>query len=471
MKGTFNSMTLPKNIAHMINFIAGDITDSSCWPSFSLTDGTMIDTIVNAANPTLMGSNQGVDGTLHNRINTLSYNGLSFNDNICKELETIPYNNAIRCKRGHAITTNGYGLCNKIIHVVGSKYDGKLIKKTENDVEKTLAPEPYICSSSCIHTLESCYHNIVEEIKKNPDIKFIGIPIVGAGEYKFPFDLAVNIAVASIGNALINWKLKDEEYFEMVSLEKIYFFVYGKDDNEMTQKLLLAKQIFNKYKPYFRENKQVVFQTSTLAHFRYMKELWKYDSQKGYFAIARGLRFFLMIIRSLFIPSMRIKDFFGQMDWHKRRQVVEVCVLLKTFFPLTLWYVLHFIPKSFRPWLETIFTAIIIIFLIDTVTYLLTLIIMADVQRPSANIIRSMIMLFINYIEISFDLTFLYYVQYKVRFREALAFGFLNEQTITELDSLKDYLFAVSNTGLKFFLVTLVFGYFFNHMHQREFRS
>lgn len=110
-------------------------------------------------------------------------------------------------------------------------------------------------------------------------------------------------------------------------------------------------------------------------------------------------------------------------------------------------------------------------FLVDTVTYLLTLIIMADIQRPSANIIRSMIMLFVNYIEISFDLAFLYYVQYKVRFREALAFGFLNEKTITELNSLKDYLFAASNTGLKFFLVTLVFGYFFNHMHQREFRS
>ena len=158
MKGTFNSMTLPKNIAHMINFIAGDITDSNYWPSFSLTDGNMIDTIVNAANPTLMGSNQGVDGALHDRINSLSYDNLSFNENICRELETIPYNNTIRCKRGHAITTNGYGLCNKIIHVVGSKYDGKLIKETENGVEKTIDPKPYICSSSCIHTLESCYH-------------------------------------------------------------------------------------------------------------------------------------------------------------------------------------------------------------------------------------------------------------------------------------------------------------------------
>lgn len=96
---------------------------------------------------------------------------------------------------------------------------------------------------------------------------------------------------------------------------------------------------------------------------------------------------------------------------------------------------------------------------------------MSDVQRPSANIIRSMIMLFINYIEISFDLAFLYYIHYKVSFREALAFGFWGERVIEELHSVIDYILVASNTGLKFFLVTLAFGYFFNHMHEREFRS
>lgn len=134
-----------------------------------------------------MGSNQGVDGLLHDKINAIAKDGLTFNEHICHELETISYNNTVRCKRGHAITTKGYGLCNKVIHVVGSKYDGRLIKKTENGIEKTEATKPYICTSSCIHTLESCYYNIVEEIKKNPNIKFIGIPIIGSGEYKFPY--------------------------------------------------------------------------------------------------------------------------------------------------------------------------------------------------------------------------------------------------------------------------------------------
>ena len=80
-------------------------------------------------------------------------------------------------------------------------------------------------------------------------------------------------------------------------------------------------------------------------------------------------------------------------------------------------------------------------------------------------------MLLFNYIEISCDLAFLYYIHYDVRFREALAFGFLGEKIINELNTVDDYLLVTANTGLKFFLITLVFGYFFNHMHQREFRS
>ena len=464
-------MTSPKNIAYMINIIAGDITDSSCWPGYSLTSENKIDTIVNAAKPTLMGSNQGVDGALHAKIDAISEDGLTFNKHICCELKSLSSHNAIRCKRGHAITTKGYGLCNNVIHVVGSKYDGKLVQKTENGRKITEAKKHHICTSSCIHTLESCYYNIVEEIKKNPDIRFLGIPIIGSGEYKFPFELAVNIAIASIGNALLDWQSKDAEYFELVSLEKIYFFVYDADSDKLNEKLTTAKQIFNKYKPYFLENRQVVFQSSTLAHLRYMNELWKYDSQKGYFAIARGFRIVLMIIRSLFIPTMYIKDIFGQLDWYKRRQTVEICVFIKSLFPLALWGILKFLSMPHIAFFESIFKSIIIISLVDTVTYLLVLIIMTDIQRPSANIIRSMIMLLFNYIEISCDLALLYYIQYNVRFREALAFGFLGEKIINELNTVTDYLLVTANTGLKFFLITLVFGYFFNHMRQREFRS
>lgn len=464
-------MPSPKNIAYMINIIAGDITDSSCWPSYSLTSENKIDTIVNAAKPTLMGSNQGVDGALHSKIDSILEDGLKFKDLICRELNSLSSHNAIRCKRGHAVTTKGYGLCNQVIHVVGSKYDGNMIEKIENGVKITEAKKHHICTSSCIHTLESCYYNIIEEIKKNPDIRFLGIPIIGSGEYQFPFELAVNIAIASIGNALLDWQSKDAEYFELVNLEKIYFFVYDSDSHKLNEKLIMTKQTLSKYRPYFQKNRPVVFQSSTIAHFRYMKELWKYDSQKGYFAIARGFRLLLMLLRTVFIPTMRIKDIFGKIDWYKRRHTVEICVFIKTLFPLALWGILKLLPMSHIAYFEVVFKRIIIIFLIDTVTYLLVLIIMADIQRPSANLIRSMIMLLLNYIEISCDLAFLYYIHYDVRFREALAFGFLGEKIIDGLNTATDYLLVTANAGLKFFLITLVFGYFFNQMREREFRS
>ena len=34
-----------------------------------------------------------------------------------------------------------------------------------------------------------------------------------------------------------------------------------------------------------------------------------------------------------------------------------------------------------------------------------------------------------------------------------------------------DYVFTLVNNGIRFFFITLMFGYFADHMHQRKFRS
>ena len=44
--------------------------------------------------------------------------------------------------------------------------------------------------------------------------------------------------------------------------------------------------------------------------------------------------------------------------------------------------------------------------MLDMITYLLMLILMSDIQRPSANIIRSLRMFFVNYIELHWILLF-----------------------------------------------------------------
>lgn len=179
----------PKNISYMFSIVTGNITDSALWKKYH------IDTLVNAANPTLMGSNQGVDGEIHKIFDHYLHKKRSkkkykqkfkstLNKNICAELNTTRDPHLIRCKRGEAVTTDGYGLCNKIIHVVGAEYNGNPIAGSKHNFS-------HCCTSSCIHTLESCYFNIIKEIRKHSDIKGVTIPIVGSGLYNFPFDLAV----------------------------------------------------------------------------------------------------------------------------------------------------------------------------------------------------------------------------------------------------------------------------------------
>ena len=93
--------------------------------------------------------------------------------------------------------TKAYGLCDYVIHVVGSVFDAET-GKTPRFLGKWMKKHN-ICSSSRVRTLESCYREIVRIIREHPDIKNVAVPIVGSGEYGFPFKMAVKTAIAGIG--------------------------------------------------------------------------------------------------------------------------------------------------------------------------------------------------------------------------------------------------------------------------------
>lgn len=423
-----------------------------------------IDTIVNAAKPTLMGSDQGVDGSIHKAIDSAQGKRGYFNDMICNELGTGGVENLIRCQRGEAILTSGHGLCKYIIHVVGAKYDGGrgIIRE---------------CSSSTVQVLESCYYNIVEVIKVHPDIERVAIPVISSGEYGFPFPEAVKIAVTSVYNAIIEWKLHDFELFELSGLKRIYFFVYDENEVILQKRLQEGNEIIEKYEPIMAREKRTVFQSSARAHLRYWKEIIEYDENRGYFSGAKLVRELLMFIRLFFLPAMALKDWIGGRNWERRRQFVEWFAIVKVFIPILFYLMATYkgalISPAVREW---IFPILLIYNMSDTITYLLTLVIMADIQRPSANIIRSMIMLFVNYLEVSFGMAYLCYGYYgqagkNILFREAIAFGALGIGSKDNMMLEMDYVFTFADAGIKFFFITLVFGYFANHMHQRKFRS
>ena len=143
--------------------------------------------------------------------------------------------------------------------------------------------------------------------------------------------------------------------------------------------------------------------------------------------------------------------------------------------PFLSWLLIRYFSLPFRGLVEIVLYVVIFYNLLDTVTYLIVLLVMADIQNPSANVIRSLILLVFNYLEIAFGLAYFYYLNYRnigILYREALRMGLLGgEINGIEINTMYEYFLLYSNTVLKFFTVTLVFGYLIGHMRQRKFKS
>ena len=454
------------NIASMIEIEAEEIT--------SFVQKNCIDAIVNAASPMLMGSRKtGVDKKVHEVIDRKMGERGAFNKLIREEVDKgkeLPVN-VVRCQRGQAIVTSGDKFSKYVIHVVGTKYDGprhdRHQKKHKKGKENNIS-----VSSSCVQKLENCYLEIVRQIRTHPDIRTVAIPVISSGNYGFPFELAVRIALVSLGNALTGWKNEDPELFDDSLLKKIYICVY--DTNLKKQRSLCknARKIWRQYRPIFSQNRKAVYQKSFEGHVRYLIEIFKYDGQRGYFAIAKIFRLLLLLSRTLFLPVVILKDVIGGYDWKKRRTVVEFTAFVKLLLPV-LMYGIVLTRVSDLSFLNKIMVVITAYMMTDTITYLLTLIVLADIQRPSANVIRSLIFLFINYLEVSLDIAILYYILNSsvITFEQAVQFAILPETVDAIIDSGGNIAILYLNYGVKFFFMTVALGYFSNHMRQRKFSS
>lgn len=462
-----------KNVRFMFHVVQGDISNETLlkdiYRDTSLKKKMQMDAIVNAAKPTLMGSSQGVDGAIHAKIDAFLGGDGEFNKRICEELEQRNEGdgNRIRCRRGQAVITKGYNLSEYIIHVVGSLYDGQYGWK------KIL----FSCSSSRIRTLESCYREIIRIAREHPDIKNIGVPIIGSGEYGFPFDMAVKIAVTALGNALLEWQREDREYFDdrTEGLQNIFFFVWdnSSDSSIINEKVKTVKTVLREYRKNFGRGRQVVSHYSPQSQQQYLFEILRYDRDRGYFCIARLIRIILTGLRFFSIYTY-LKDLFGRKNWQRRRFWVEMTVALKIGMAVLFGYLLvHCSQAAIEEagfWLK----GILYYNLADTITYLISLILMADIQKPSANVIRSMLLLLLNYVEVSIEAACLYFLQYRTEgmtFLQALQPGLMGELPEGfKLCSLGDYLLYYGNTAVKFFFITMAFGYLSGHLRQRTFR-
>ena len=156
--------------------IVGDITN------------LRIDSIVNAANSTLLGGG-GVDGAIHK----------AAGPELLIECRTLN-----GCETGDAKITQGYNLPSKfIIHAVGPIWeDGK-----NNEIE----------------LLEKCYIKSLA-LAEAKQLKSIAFPCISTGIYGFPKSPAAKIATTTVAKYLLT--------VPNTSLEEIIFCCFSEEDLE-----------------------------------------------------------------------------------------------------------------------------------------------------------------------------------------------------------------------------------------------
>jgi len=125
-----------------------------------------VDAIVNAANESLMGGG-GVDGAIHRAAGPALRHE-------CRRLQG--------CKTGQARITSGFDLKAKfVIHTVGPVWQGGQSGEAE--------------------LLRSCYRECVAVAEAN-NISSIAFPAISTGAYDYPKQVATEIAVETVSNAV-----------------------------------------------------------------------------------------------------------------------------------------------------------------------------------------------------------------------------------------------------------------------------
>jgi len=156
---------------------------------------------------------------------------------------------------------------------------------------------------------------------------------------------------------------------------------------------------------------------------RHLKDVWNDDA----YGLERLLRLFLCLAQFIF-PLLLIRDIFGRFGALSRKLSVEFYNLFKLILPLAILYSglyrYHFM------------IAVVIYLLSETILHILNFIFLEDVHAASVSYRRSMLLLFLHYIEVVLDFAVIY-----------IGFDLLNEK-LTWVSAV--YFSMVANTTVGF---------------------
>ncbi len=169
-----------------LELVKGDITEIH------------VDAIVNAANSSLLGGG-GVDGAIHRK------GGKEILE-ACRLIR----NRQGKCEVGKAvITTAGKLKAKKVIHTVGPVFNEITpIEKLKQD-------------------LSNCYRSSLK-LAIEYHLKTIALLNISTGIYKFPKEMAADIAIETVKN-----------FDQMESIEKVIFVCFDEHNYEMYKKRLV----------------------------------------------------------------------------------------------------------------------------------------------------------------------------------------------------------------------------------------
>jgi len=129
-----------------------------------------------------------------------------------------------------------------------------------------------------------------------------------------------------------------------------------------------------------------------------LKKIWENEHHNDT-GLERIFRLFLIVIQFVF-PGIYIREFFSRKGLTFKNLSIELYVLLKLIYPILVF----FLGVS-----NTIYAVTLsIYFLVETVTYISSLVFTSDLKYQSRSANRTILLLFINYLEISLQFSVLY---------------------------------------------------------------